>query len=386
MSKSFHSSTPRHIKKEFMARSDLKDLIKSGQATQIMGRSFYDTSRSHSLKHSHNDCLDKEDQFAKTAAKLSDVNFHHHNDNCLCSDCSCGRHICKLKIVKPELTVNSIYQRSYYPKDLIANEVNHDKEYDKLKGDHLDINSIYRDSFKGKDGDKVERPHPEDLLHSKGPAPLLSSYTSQFPGYKGDNQYVKPTDKYARGHFPMRTKSTYANEFINKSPKKDDYVYYKDQLKTGYNWMGKTTYGSFYNNPNPEYHAKKVKINEKKEDNPDFKHQYGNFLFIQKLYIRTISLRRTILFALLRCTLRPKQKDFMKVASINLWRIVITKPFPLSSMPYQPPNILMFDLDCKTFIMLTLLNKKEITRQCPHYLKTKVQVLSRNLFPFFLTF
>ena len=73
----------------------------------------------------------------------------------------------------------------------------------------------------------------------------------------------------------MRTKSTYAKEFINKSPKKDDYKYFNDQLKTGYNWFGKTTYGSFYNNPNPEYHAKKVKIIEKKEDNPDFDHQYG---------------------------------------------------------------------------------------------------------------
>lgn len=72
----------------------------------------------------------------------------------------------------------------------------------------------------------------------------------------------------------MRTKSTYANEFVSKSPKKEDYKYFNDQLKTGYNWMGKTTYGSFYNNPNPEYHAKKVKIIEKKEDNPDFGHQY----------------------------------------------------------------------------------------------------------------
>jgi hypothetical protein len=144
----------------------------------------------------------------------------------------------------------------------------------------LDINSIYRDSFRGKDGDKLDRPHPEDLLHSKGPAPLLSSYTSQFPGYKGGNQYVKPTDKHSRAYFPLRSKSTYANEFVSKSPKKDDYKYYNDQLKTGYNWMGKTTYGSFYNNPNPEYHAKKVKMIEKKEDNPDFGHQYGTFFVI----------------------------------------------------------------------------------------------------------
>ena len=197
-----------------------------------------------------------------------------------------------MKVVKPELTKNSVYQRSYYNKQFIPNEVNHDKEYDKLKGDHLDINSIYKDSFKGKNGDKVERPHPEDLLHSKGPAPKLSSYSAQFPGYRGDNQYVKPTDQHTRASFPLRTKSTYAKEFINKSPKKDDYTYYPDQLKTGYNWFGKTTYGSFYNNPNPEYHAKKVKIVEKKEDNPDFDHQYGTLCSIQKPYTRTTSSAR----------------------------------------------------------------------------------------------
>ena len=192
----------------------------------------------------------------------------------MCHQCGCKRHQCHWKIVKPEMTKNSIYQRSYFPKEVIENVVNHDKEYDKLKGDHLDMNSTQRESFRGKVGDGIERPHPEDLLHSNGPCPKLSSYSSQFPGYKGDNQYVKPTDKHARAYFPMKSKSTYAKEFINKSPEKDDYKYFPDQLKTGYNWLGKTTYGSFFANPNPEYHAKKVKIVEKKEDNPGFNHQY----------------------------------------------------------------------------------------------------------------
>jgi len=221
---------------------------------------------------------------------LSKTNFsHHHTDKCVCADCSCGRHLCKLHVIKPNLTKNTNYQRSFYEQSAIPNEVNHDKEYSKLKGPHLDLGSTYGKGFKSPKGDDVERPHPEDLLHSGGPCPKLSSYTSQFPGYKGDNQYVKPTDKHSRGYFPLRSKSTYSKEFHNKKPKKDDYTYFPDQLKTGYDWLGKTTYGDFYANPNPEYMAKKVKVLDKKEDNPDFSRQYGTFFLIQKPFTRTTS-------------------------------------------------------------------------------------------------
>lgn len=137
------------------------------------------------------------------------------------------------------------------------------------------MNSVYLESFRGKDGDKIEKPHPEDILKKEGPTPLLTSYTSQFPGYRGDNQYVKPTDKHSRAYFPMRSKSTYANEFSKKETKKDDYTYHADQLKTGANWYGKTTYGSFYSNPNPEYQAKKVKVLEKRNEKLGYNHQYG---------------------------------------------------------------------------------------------------------------
>lgn len=73
------------------------------------------------------------------------------------------------------------------------------------------MNSIYLEGYTGKPGDKIERPIPEDLLKSNGPCPQLSSYSANFPGYKCDNQYVKPTDRHTRGYFPHRTKSTYAN-------------------------------------------------------------------------------------------------------------------------------------------------------------------------------
>lgn len=61
----------------------------------------------------------------------------------------------------------------------------------KLEGEHIGMNSNYEKDFKLQDGDKVERPKPEDLLKTGGPSPRLTSYNSGFPGYRGDNQYVK---------------------------------------------------------------------------------------------------------------------------------------------------------------------------------------------------
>ena len=160
---------------------------------------------------------------------------------------------------------------------------------------------------------------------------------------------MKPTDKHTRGYFPLRTKSTYTKEFINKSPKKDDYKYFNDQLKTGYNWFGKTTYGSFYNNPNPEYHAKKVKIIEKKEDNPDFGHQYGKILFTQKLYTRMTSLLRRILSVQLRYSSKQKAKVQWKVESTVLLKTLTIKHFHPNSMPSLHQNIGTSEFDCIHF-------------------------------------
>jgi len=85
---------------------------------------------------------------------------------------------------------------------------------------------------------------------------------------------VKPTDKHTRGYFPLRSKSTYAKEFVKKNPEADDYKYFPDQLRAKSNWYGRTTYENFYNNPNPEYFAKKVKILQKLDEKLGFNHQY----------------------------------------------------------------------------------------------------------------
>jgi hypothetical protein len=122
------------------------------------------------------------------------------------------------------------------------------------------MHSTYLDGYTGRNGDDLERPRPQDILRTEGPATDLTSYVVEFPGHRGRNQYVKPTDRHTRGYFPLKCKSTYSGAFVTKSLKKDNYKYTADQLKTGTNWLGTTTYNNFYGEPNPEYMAKQVKV------------------------------------------------------------------------------------------------------------------------------
>ncbi len=51
-------------------------------------------------------------------------NFKHHNkDLCVCSDCTCGRHLCKLHAVGPNLSKISIYGKDYVKKSATPNKV-----------------------------------------------------------------------------------------------------------------------------------------------------------------------------------------------------------------------------------------------------------------------
>jgi hypothetical protein len=88
-------------------------------------------------------------------------------------------------------------------------------------------------------------------LHNSGPSTNLTSYHSDFPGYRGGNQYIKPTNIHTRGNIPFRSKSTYANSYTKRSFKKDNFKCYPDQIKKGNGWFGKTTYGNFFSDPNP---------------------------------------------------------------------------------------------------------------------------------------
>lgn len=179
--------------------------------------------------------------------------------------------------VKPDLSKNSIYQKDFFKKCPVENKVNISKEYDRLQGPNLEINSIYLKDYAGDKGDNIERPTPEDLLKTGGPGQKLTSYSSGFPGYRCNNQYVKPTNLHTRGRFPLSSKTTYSKSFIGEPGKKDDYDGIPDNLKTGYNWFGKTTYGTRFLKPNPENYPAHFRRNEKLEQNPNYKRQYGNY-------------------------------------------------------------------------------------------------------------
>ena len=98
--------------------------------------------------------------------------------------------MCKFNNIKPDLTKNTIYKQDFNKKNVFPKKIVFSKEYEKLNGPHLDMNSTQRESFIKRDGDKIERPIPEDLLKSEGPAQMLTTYKSLFPGHKGLNQYV----------------------------------------------------------------------------------------------------------------------------------------------------------------------------------------------------
>ena len=49
----------------------------------------------------------------------------------------------------------------------------------------------------------------------------------------------------------MRASTTYAKSFLNNSPSKPITEKIPDNLKTGSAWFGKSTYGNFFNQPNP---------------------------------------------------------------------------------------------------------------------------------------
>ena len=158
----------------------------------------------------------------------------------------------------------SIYQKDYPKKKSIENKVYIAKEYDKMDGPHLNLNSTQGKDFTPKKNDDLNRPKPEDLLKTGGPCPNLSSYAQDYPGHHGDNQYVKPTDKHTRGYFPLRGRSTYNGCFKGEPKKSDDWDGIKDNLKLGASWFGDTTNRTSFKAPKTSAYPPHVKVVEKR--------------------------------------------------------------------------------------------------------------------------
>lgn len=143
-----------------------------------------------------------------------------------------------------------MYQDEYRKKKPIRNIVNISTEYDPLAGPNLELKSVYLQDYSAKSG-QLESAKPNNNLKTEGPFMGLTSYSSGFPGHRGDNQYVKPTDSHLRGYFPMRCRTTYSDSYTGASFPKNRVERALDNLKTGYSWMGSSSYAQSYSRPNP---------------------------------------------------------------------------------------------------------------------------------------
>lgn len=71
----------------------------------------------------------------------------------------------KINAIKPEMNRgNSTYMNSYYGKHVEYYDKIIAKDSDKLKGDHLDMKTIYGKEFKDRETKSVEKFKPKDAL------------------------------------------------------------------------------------------------------------------------------------------------------------------------------------------------------------------------------
>ena len=84
------------------------------------------------------------------ASKLLETNVRHHDPElCVCSDCDCGRHLCKVHAIKPDLTMRTSYNSNYHKKLNIPNLIVKPTESGQMKGSHLEMKTSYQ-SYAGK--------------------------------------------------------------------------------------------------------------------------------------------------------------------------------------------------------------------------------------------
>lgn len=81
---------------------------------------------------------------------------------CVCNLCDCGRHLCKLHVVKPELHPRTIYNTVFRGDPSIMKlKIKPKSETQPLEGPHLSLNSVYEKDYDKKEV-KGERPRPSD--------------------------------------------------------------------------------------------------------------------------------------------------------------------------------------------------------------------------------
>lgn len=111
-----------------MSTSKISENFESNQDAHLRSKSLaFNTGR----KQNGNN-------FNETLSKLQSINFNHHNSElCLCNDCSCGRHLCQLNCIKPDLSKTTTYKKDFISKKAVQNKINISSEYDRFKGPNL---------------------------------------------------------------------------------------------------------------------------------------------------------------------------------------------------------------------------------------------------------
>jgi hypothetical protein len=118
-----------------------------------------------------------------------------------------------------------------------------------------------------------------------GPTTYLTSYTSEFPGYKMPKQYSKlpKIDNIPLINLPMIGKTTYTTAYGPKSSSLAKPQKLTDNIKPRNLWIGDSTYGRHFLPPNPEDYAKRNGgQNDKPKSDPKYAHQHGNIWLISR--------------------------------------------------------------------------------------------------------
>jgi hypothetical protein len=96
-------------------------------------------------------CVVDDEDFRKTKSKLMNINFNHHDpEMCVCAYCTCGRHLCKMHIIKPDLHNFTTYRSEFSDKKPFGNVRFRPATSHKSNGQHMDMNSTYGKDFDGK--------------------------------------------------------------------------------------------------------------------------------------------------------------------------------------------------------------------------------------------
>ena len=170
--------------------------------------------------------------------------LQQHPHECLCQDCTCGRHLCKLEASSLPFSMVSSYKLHYPPRNPYRQrEATRPASARVPETPLLTGKSTYLDDFTEVAGDPLQRPKPDDLLKCRGgPGAELTSYKEEYPGHRGRNQHVPMNPELFRGGLNFGSNSTYSKEFQKPRGQSAGSARPPDQFQMTGAWLGKSSY------------------------------------------------------------------------------------------------------------------------------------------------